>query len=742
MKKPLFANVALDLKLDRTFDYSIPESLEDTIKMGHLVEVPLRGVLKKGVILNISDKAPPYALKPIDKILDPVPFIAEDLLQVAHWMSNYYCTPLSFILPSLVPSAIKNTKHKEQYLVSRIKTRKEIAEDLVTIRTKSHPQSEILDYMLKAEGKVFLTELLENTKTSRASLNTLVTKGLLHLEKARIDRSPLVGEEYFKSKPKILTEEQSVVLNKIHTGLSKNHYETHLIHGVTGSGKTEIYLQAIAKALEMDKGVIMLVPEIALTSQTIEHFRSRFEGRIAVLHYRLSAGEKYDEWKRIQRGEAKIVIGARSAIFSPVQNLGLIIVDEEHESTYKQTDMMPSYHARDVAIMRGYYSKAVVLLGSATPSLESYHNAITGKYILSTLKVRPKHAPLPKVTVVDMKVEYDKKKGMTIFSDTLLTGIEKRYQKGEQTILFLNRRGFHTLMMCTSCGESVKCTKCDLSMTFHKNDNTLCCHLCNETISPPPKNCPHCKAEGLMKFKGIGTEQVEAALYAIFPNIRILRLDADTTKHKGSHQKLYRSFRTGKADVLIGTQMLAKGLHFPEVTLVGVLNSDISLNLPDFRSGEITFQLLTQVAGRAGRGVHPGEVLIQTCIPENSTIQHAANQDFESFFKEEYDARKLLGYPPFASLAKIRFTGKELVSLRNSAENFRLRLLKELPVEYEISVVDAPGHAKIKEMFRLQFVIKGPKIAAIQRAILKVKEISMKDSNRVCIDINPVSLFF
>ena len=743
MKKPLFATIALDLKLDKTFDYTVPESLISQVSLGLLVEVPFRNVLKKGIILGLSDIAPPFATKPIERIVDPVPFIAKDLLQVANWMSGYYCTPLSFILPSLVPSAIKNTQHKEQYLVSRLKTRKEIAQDLVTIRTKSHPQSEILDYMLKAEGKVFLSELLESTRTSRASLKPLVEKGILHLEKARVDRSPLVGEEYFKSKPKALTEEQAAVMEKIHAGLLKNHYETHLIHGVTGSGKTEIYLQAISKALELNKGVIMLVPEIALTTQTIEHFRSRFEGKIAILHYRLSAGEKYDEWKRIQRGDAKIVIGARSAIFSPVQNLGLILVDEEHESSYKQTDMMPSYHARDVAVMRGFYSNAIVLLGSATPSLESYHNAITGKYTLSTLKARPKHAPMPKVSVVDMKVEYDKKKGVTIFSDALLTGIEKRYEKGEQTILFLNRRGFHTLMLCTSCGESVKCTKCDLSLTFHKNDNTLSCHLCNETISPPPRNCPHCKAEGLMKFKGIGTEQVEAALYAIFPKIRILRLDADTTKHKGSHQKLYRSFRTGKADVLIGTQMLAKGLHFPEVTLVGILNSDISLNLPDFRSGETTFQLLTQVAGRAGRGVHPGEVLIQTCVPENSTIQHAANQDFESFFKEEYDARKLLGYPPFASLAKIRFTGKELPALRTSAENFRLKLMQELPKDYELTVVDAPGHAKIKEMHRLQFVIKGPKIAAIQRAILKVKDKGIKDSKiRVCIDINPVSLFF
>lgn len=740
---PLTASVALDLKLNKTFDYAVPELLKDKIQIGHFVEVPLKSSLKKGIVLQLTNTSPAYTLKPIHQILQERPLITSDLLQVALWMSDYYCTPLPLILPSLLPAAVKNTKHKEQYLVTRAKTRNEIRDALLEMRKKSHVQSEILDYMLKTEGKTWLSAVLEETGASRSSVDALVKAGFLHLEKAKIDRSPLTGEEYFRSKAKTLTCEQTNALNEITKSLRGDLYQTHLIHGVTGSGKTEIYLQAIEEALKLDKGVIMLVPEIALTSQTIEHFRSRFEGHIAVLHYRLSAGEKHDEWKRIQNGEAKIAIGARSAVFSPIQNLGLIIVDEEHENSYKQSDMMPSYHARDVAVMRGYYSKATVLLGSATPSLESYHNAKTGKYHLSTLKLRPKAAPLPKVTLIDMKQEYDKKKGITIFSEYLLSNIEKRVQKGEQTILFLNRRGYHSLMLCTSCGESIKCAKCDLSLTFHKKDNALCCHLCHETIEPPPKTCPHCRVDGLLKFRGIGTEQVETALHAIFPNVRTLRLDADTTKHKGSHQKLYRAFRTGKADVLIGTQMLAKGLHFPEVTLVGILNSDMSLNIPDFRSGETTFQLLTQVAGRAGRGVSAGEVLIQTCVPENSTILHASNQDYVAFFEEEYRIREALFYPPFSHFAKLRFAGKDLGKVQDTALSFRLKLIPELPVGYEISSVEPCAHAKIKEHYRLQFFIKGPKMPPIKNAIQKV-QVAVQDNRytKIHIDMNPVSLFF
>lgn len=735
---PLIACVSLDFRI---FDYAIPESLAGQIQVGHLVQVPLRNKIKEGIVLEIKNDTPKFTLKAIQAIVGDLPLLTKDLLQLAIWMSDYYCTPLPSILPSLLPSAVKKSKHKEQYSVSRAKTREEIKTALFHIRSKSPSQAEILDCMLQIEGSIWLTELLEKTATSRSSVMSLVKVGVLKIEKAKVDRSPLVGEEYFQSKAKILTEEQKAALDSIEGSLSTNQYKTHLIHGVTGSGKTEIYLQAIEKALQLDKGVIMLVPEISLTSQTIETFRSRFEGHIAVLHYRLSAGERHDEWKKIQRGEAKIAIGARSAIFSPVQNLGLIIVDEEHETSYKQTDLQPTYHARDVAVMRGHYSNSTVLLGSATPSLESYHNAKTGKYLLSILKARPKLASMPKVTVVDMKKEYDKKKGWTLFSDLLLSEIERRIGKGEQTILFLNRRGYHTLMLCTACGKSLKCSQCDLSFTFHKNDNALRCHFCHETMQPPPKICSHCQSEDLLKFRGVGTEHVEAALHAIFKEIRTIRLDADTTKHKGSHQQLYRSFRTGKGDILIGTQMLAKGLHFPEVTLVGVLNGDMSLNIPDFRSSETTFQLLTQVAGRAGRGFAEGEVIIQTAIPENSTIIHAANQDYASFFTEEYNTRKLFNFPPFTQLAKVRFTGKDLVKLEEIGATYRAKTASLLPPGYEISRLQPPIHAKIKGLYRTQFFIKGAKIRTIQTALQQVQTlIPSTPYAKIHLDINPVSL--
>lgn len=730
---PLVARVALDLKI---FDYAVPEHLQNALLIGHCVEVPLKNSLKKGIVLDLTEKHSPYPLRPIQNLLSHL--IPKELLQVAHWMADYYCTPLPLILPSLLPAAVKQAQEKNQYWVMRNETREMLRKQLPL---KSFQQNEILNYMLQVEGKALLTEVLENTNTSRSSVDALVKRGFLKIEKAKVDRSPLVGEEYFRTQAKSLTEEQNRALNQIETSLVSHTYKTHLLHGVTGSGKTEIYLQAIAKALELKLGVIMLVPEIALTSQTIEHFKSRFDGHIAILHYRLSAGEKHDEWKRMQKGEAKIAIGARSAVFSPIQNLGLILVDEEHENSYKQSDLMPSYHAREVAIMRGFFSNATVVLGSATPSLESYQNAKSGKYTLSTLKERPRGAPLAKVTLIDMKNEQEK--GSKIFSEALLSGIEKRLEKGEQTLLFLNRRGYHSSLLCSSCGNALKCAQCDLSLTYHKSVNSLTCHLCHETLSPPPLKCPHCQAEGLLKFRGIGTEQVEAALYAIFPNIRILRLDADTTKHKGSHQKLYRAFRTGKADLLIGTQMIAKGLHFPEVTLVGILNSDQSLNIPDFRSGETTFQLLTQVAGRAGRGVIEGEVLIQTFIPENSTICHASKQDFLGFFEEEIQIRKAFDYPPFSHFAKIRFTGKDLEKTKNLANHFREAIIALLPQGFTISAVDSAGHAKIKEQHRLQFLIKGPTMPPIRKAIQQTQsKFPSTSSLRIHVDINPVSLFY
>lgn len=597
--------------------------------------------------------------------------------------------------------------------------------------------------MLQTKKGILLTELLEKTQRTKSPIETLEKKGFLLLDIVRVDRSPLINEDYFKTKPKNLNQEQGEALEKIQAGLLNKQFETHLLFGVTGSGKTEVYLQAIEKALYLNRGTIMLVPEISLTAQTIERFRSRFDDRIAVLHHRLSSGERLDEWDRIRRGEAKIVIGARSAVFSPVKDLGLIIVDEEHESSYKQTEEAPCYHARDIAVMRGKLSQAVVILGSATPSLESFQNVKKGKYILSKLHSRANASQIPNFTIVDMKKEYEKKKGFTNFSENLLKAIKQRVSLGEQTILFLNRRGYHTTLLCTKCSQSVKCRHCDVSLTFHLGENSLACHLCGYTISPPPKQCPSCQAPDPLKFKGVGTEQIQKALHAVLPDIRTLRMDADTTRHKGSHQKLLRDFGTGKADVLIGTQMIAKGLHFPQVTLVGVLNSDTSLQVPDFRASEMVFQLITQVAGRAGRGKVQGEVIVQTSLPENGTIKLAAAQDYEMFFQSEIEIREQFNYPPFFQLVKLAFSGPQARPTLEFANRLRKEIQKHLSEAFQLYPAIPSGHAKVKDRFRYQFLIRGPQIVSINRAIEQSRDtLPAPRDVRVLIDVNPLSTYF
>jgi len=741
---PLIASVILDVSVDKTLDYGILPDQVSAVKRGVRVEVPVRGQLCTGYVIAIKDKSDFHTVKGIAKVLSEIELLDENTFELALWMAKYYCAPLRQVFKVLLPATVrKEGKHKEQLFVMRAKTREQLIDVCIELRKTSPAQANILDVMLKATKGLLLTELLEESKGSRSSVESLAKKGHLVLDIVRVDRSPLVNEQYFQTKPKTLNEEQAVSLNKLTDCLQNGRFETHLLYGVTGSGKTEVYLQAIDKALQLDKGTIMLVPEIALTTQTIERFRSRFEGKIAILHHRLSQGERFDEWHRIRRGEARIVIGARSAIFSPVVNLGLIIVDEEHEQSYKQSEEVPCYHARDIAVMRGKMTYSTVILGSATPSLESYYNALKNKYVLSTLKGRADAASMPKVTIVDMKSEFEKAKGYTNFSSLLLDGIKKRQALGEQTILFLNRRGYHTTMMCKGCGVSIRCAHCDLALTFHFNENTLSCHLCGFTLSPPPKNCPSCRSPDTMKFKGVGTEQIERSLHAIFPDIRTIRMDADTTRHKGSHQKLFRAFGSGKADVLIGTQMVAKGLHFPEVTLVGVLNSDSSLNIPDFRASESSFQLITQVAGRAGRGVTPGEVILQTSMPDNSTILHASNQNYEKFYEEEIATRQLFRYPPFVSMAKIAFSGDTPEKTIAIANQMRDRLLALLDKGFELNPVIPAGYAKVKDKYRYQFLIRGPAIYPIAQAIDSIRQ-SMKfpADVKIFIDINPTSTYF
>lgn len=739
-----YASIILDIAINKVLDYGVTNDQIGKVQRGVRVEVPVRGHLRTGYVLKLKEKPDFSPVKPIANILSEIALIPDDLFDLAIWTSRYYCSPLNNVIRLMLPPGVREAMPpKEQWFVIRGKTREELKEVCEKLRLKCPAQAAILDVLLQVKKGLFLSELLEQSKGSASTVKALEKKELIILEKIQVDRSPLVNEEYFMTKSKVLNEEQATALQKICASLDQHCFETHLLYGVTGSGKTEVYLQAIERALKEGKGTIMLVPEISLTTQTIERFRSRFHEKIAILHHRLSQGERNDEWHHIRSGRAKIVIGARSAIFSPVVNLGLIIVDEEHEQSYKQNEISPCYQGRDVAVMRGKLTNSTVVLGSATPSLESYYNAQQGKYTLSTLSKRADIASLPTVMIVDMKREFEKTKGFTNFSDLLLSSIKQRYKQGEQTILFLNRRGYHTTMRCPDCNESIKCTHCDSPMTFHLGDNCLACHLCGDQLAPPPRECPSCRGAKPLKFRGVGTEQIEKALHAIFPDIRTLRMDADTTRHKGSHQKLLREFGSGKVDVLIGTQMIAKGIHFPEVTLVGVLNSDTSLNIPDFRASETVFQLITQVAGRAGRGILKGEVIIQTTLPDNSTIQYASKQDYCGFYQEEIMSRELFRYPPFLHMAKLVFSGHDSQHTLEAAQKTRHHLVHYLPSDFELNPVVPCGHAKIKDKYRYQFLLRAPSLIALPNALQIVQEKHPASSQvKVFIDINPSSTFF
>lgn len=739
-----FASVVPDVYMDRALTYAIPPELASQITLGTQVKIPLRGHLKKGYVVALSKESDYPKALPIHSLCPSHTQLPEDLFRLGMWMAKYYGCPLSQAFKVMVPSTIrKDGKAKEQKFVRRTQTREQLSELCKKIRERKPAQGRILEVMLKAQKGLLLTELLEQAQSSASSVEALCQEGALQVDSVHIDRSPLEGAEFFRTPPKTLNEEQKATFTSICHSLDKQSFHAHLLFGVTGSGKTEVYLQAIDHALKMDRSAIVLVPEISLTPQTVERFQSRFDSNIAVLHHRLSAGERFDEWNRIAKGEASIVIGARSAIFSPLPNLGLIIVDEEHESSYKSSERSPCYHARDLAIMRAHLIQGVAVLGSATPSLESFANAQKGKYILNELKGRADSAQLPKVTIVDMKREYERNEGYTNFSSPLLDALEERIGKGEQSILFLNRRGYHTSQFCQGCGHVMDCSHCSTSLTFHRGMGTLACHLCGYQVTPPPRSCPQCKSQDTMKYKGVGTEQVEKALHAIFPDVRTLRMDADTTKHKGSHERLLQNFRTGKADILVGTQMIAKGLHFPQVTLVGVLNCDGSLNIPDFRASESVFQLITQVSGRAGRGALAGEVIIQTLMPDNATIQMASQQDYLTFFESEVATRELFDYPPFSHLIKFSFSGRHEKVTEQSGEAVRKALMAQLPPAYEIHPTLASGHAKIKDRFRFQFLIKGPSVLTLNRAVEKVKShIKLPSTVRMNVDVDPLSTFF
>ncbi len=586
------------------------------------------------------------------------------------------------------------------------------------------------------------------TGFSAAVLKGLEQRGLIEGFDEEVVRDPLAHIESGAPANLTPTPDQQQILDSLSAALDKNSFYPALLHGVTGSGKTLVYIRLVAQALASRRGSIILVPEIALAWQMVRRFKEHFGKQVAVLHSQLSAGERYDTWRRLRRGEQRVVIGARSAILAPVDNLGLIVVDEEHDTSYKQEDLDSShplsYSARDLALIRGQRSKAVVLLGSATPSLESYWNATTGKYHLHTLPRRVDDRPLPEVTVVDMKREPFQKKQRAIFSRELRLKMQERLERGEKIVLLQNRRGFSPFITCVSCGESVQCKSCRVTLTYHRSETApeTRCHYC-DFQAPPPPFCPTCNSAEL-RFDGIGTQKVESALLEQFPGIRVIRMDVDTTGWKGAHDELVERFRHGEADVLLGTQMVAKGLDFPEVTLVGVISADNGMHMPDFRAAERTFQLLTQVAGRSGRGRTAGEVVIQTLLPDDQALRSASRQDYAAFSERDLEERRQSGFPPFGRLMIFRWRGTDEDEVTKAAQQGVAALRRGLD---QHALLLGPGPAPLARLrghFRWQALLRGESAHLLHQlvagALPTMRETAKNHATTFAINVDPLTM--
>src|SRR5207249_2357217 len=683
MAKANYIRVIIDRAIHRELDYLVPETLADRVGVGSRVRVPFRDKSTLATVVAALDHSEAEGIRPIEAVIGEAPILSEQLLELARWISAYYCCPIETVMRSLLPQVIRRAEvgWKKQLFVRP--ARKIDNEEIEKLRKRAPRQAELLEVIAQLEGAMRAADLLRHTSLDNQTLRALVRRGLAEMREEAVVRDPHAGEQFIATSNLVLNAEQLLALKEITQALdSPERARPILLHGVTGSGKTEIYLQAIRAALERGRSAIVLVPEISLTPQTVERFKGRFaetQDAVAVLHSHLSEGERHDEWHKIHSGRARIVIGPRSAVFAPLENLGLIVVDEEHENTYKQEEA-PRYHARDVAVVRARMEKCVVVLGSATPSLESYHNAARGKYRLATLTQRIDEKQMPLMRIVDLRQERRKEKAIAILSEKLRAAIADRLDKREQTILFLNRRGFSTSLLCSDCGEARNCPNCSVALTFHRHIARLSCHLCGHTAAVP-KKCPACGKDALI-YAGFGTEKVESTVAHIFPKATVRRMDADSMTRKEAYRETLRNFRTGKIDILVGTQMIAKGLHFPNVTLVGIINADLALHLPDFRAGERTFQLLTQVAGRAGRGETSGEVFVQTYTPFSPSIQFARHHDFAGYFQQELEFRERCDFPPFKHAILITVRSVHEGRAKLSAETLKRRLKEALPEEF------------------------------------------------------------
>lgn len=662
-----YAEIALNIPIEKTFHYGIPPAMSTDINIGKRVWIPFGQRRMVGYVVGLSDSAPVFAVRDIEKIIDDEPILSGDMMKLAKWISDYYCTPWGTALEAAIPAPLKKGK-------TSIKERKCPAEEVYASTTHLKP-----------------------------------------------------------------TSEQEKALTEIKESIKRKEFKVFLLHGITSSGKTEVYLQCIDDVIKRGKSAIVLIPEISLTPQTVERFKSRFGEKVAVIHSQITGGRRFREWVNIKNGTAKIIVGARSALFSPVKDLGLIVLDEEHETSYKQEDS-PRYHAREVACERARIAGCPVVLGSATPSLESYYKAEKGEYRLLRLTKRIDDRPLPKATIVDMKKELAKGRYASIISTYLRRKIDEALNSGKQIMLFLNRRGFSTYIHCKNCGFSLKCKKCDAVMVYHSAGKRLICHYCGYRLDVP-KICPECDSSYL-SFSGKGTEKIESEIHKLFPSAGIDRMDTDVTKKKGSHDRILKKVREGRTRILIGTQMIAKGHDFPQVTLVGVISADTSLNIPDFRSSERTFNLITQVGGRAGRGKDPGELIIQTYAPSHYAIGSAAKQDYEDFYRHELGLRRDLDFPPFANMIKVTLRSSKEAVAKDLAGDLMRYLKKKLKDKGTDIVGPAPGVIpKIRNRYIWNIIIK-TKDALRTSGRLKsaLSDYGRVRSGMLTTDVDPISL--
>lgn len=687
--------------IDHIFHYRMPEGL--SVGKGMRVMVPFgRGNrLTEGYVVGFTDSADidDSLIKDIDSICEDYSVISPRRIELANWMKEKYYTTFSSCFRCIIP---KKVSEKSFACVKLNMENENINQEIVKVLKKDTRQKRVLEVLLNGD-EIPVSHIKTLLDVDDSPVNALIKKGILVKTYVQEYRGNFNSALVERTKPPVLTEEQAKAVYKIFSSIDSSDKKPLLIHGVTGSGKTEIYMRAIEKVLSQGKEAIVLVPEISLTQQTVERFVGRFGSRVAVTHSRLSDGERYDQWTRARRREISVMIGPRSAIFTPFENIGVIIIDEEHESTYKSDIQSPKYDAREIAEKLSELYGCTVILGSATPSLTSYYKAQKGEYELIELKHRVNNT-FPHIEIVDMRKEIARK-NFSVFSTALKNAIAENLENKRQTILFLNRRGHSTFVSCRSCGYVMSCDNCNVSYTYHKGINRLSCHYCGKSIRVP-EVCPHCGSKYIRYF-GAGTEKIEQEVLRLFPRARVLRMDMDTTRKKNSHQTILEDFRKGKADILIGTQMIAKGLDFPNVTLVGVMAADLSLNIGDYRSGENTYQLVSQVSGRAGRADKEGTVYIQTYSPDNYSIRYAAQNNYKGFYDEEILFRKNMNYPPFTNIFLVMMTGENEYILKQA-----ITLLAEIMKHYNKNNMFTrlgPTPAiisKINNVYRWQITVK------------------------------------